>query len=199
MNNATAILFGDLKSFISTMLSVQTEAEDLYKYYFAAAVNTDVDALATSGTAATSSSALTKGEVQAGATFLGELVDFFNNSAVSTGDYLATLDNCIDGNNVRSSTPAHTEAFGTRLNSLSGTLVQLFKNAKDILDLYSNSGISADFGSSPTTRVIYGTAMTKADMSSALTIVEQYKKMLNNEAVSTAEYGATVSAWRVHL
>jgi hypothetical protein len=43
--------------------------------------------------------------------------------------------------------------------------------------------------------VDYVGEMTSSELSAAITLIEQFKKMINNEAVTTGNYVSTLAKW----
>lgn len=196
MTNLTLELEGELKAFATSLKNVWLEAADIYKQYWSTDANTQVSALATDGTAATVSTKLTKGNVIAGLALVEELEDFFTNSAVAQADYLATLQIILYGNaSLGSPLSVATESVGNRLHSLAGTLLSLYKKAIALLDFYSDTEISAAVGAISTHTVVFGATTTKSLFTSGVTLVEQFKKMMANEVVTTGDYAATLAKW----
>ncbi len=44
-------------------------------------------------------------------------------------------------------------------------------------------------------RIIYGSEMTKSDLTNAITLLQEFHKMLENTAVTQGDYSSTVSKW----
>jgi len=186
-----------VKAFMDSMIWMQPEAADLVKLYWAE-VNSDSTYTALSvSAAATFTTKMTKQEVINGLTWLEDVEDFYTNSAVTTTDYLQNLQGIIYGNDQYASpgiSPA-VEAFADRLLVMAQSSLQLFKDAKDLLDVYFDSEISAATGAVTGEEMPFYT-FSKSDFTEAITLIEQFKKMINNEAVTTGDYGATVAKWR---
>lgn len=196
MNDTSQKLETAILAVATSLKSIRNESSDVYKVYFATGADALVSALAANGTAATVTTKLTKSEIINGITFIGELNDFFDNAAVAQGDYLQSLENLINGSDQAGAALSNdVEAIGTRLKELAEDCVEVFKQAKDILKAYSASELSAVVSAISTTTVVFGCSTTKAKLSSGITLVEQFKKMINNEAVTTGDYSSTVSSW----
>lgn len=193
--NLTLQLEQEIKAFMTQAKTVWLEAEDIYKVYFSAGPSTEIAGLA-NGDPVTVSTKLTKLELVNGITLCEELKDFFTNAAVTQADYVATIQNILFGNNQASSViSVAVEALGTRLYSLCGTALALFKKAKALLDLYTDAEISAAVGAISSSTVVFGATATKSVYTSGVIVVEQFKKMLNNEAVTTGDYSAILALW----
>jgi hypothetical protein len=196
MKNLSLELETELKAFATSLKAVWIEAEDIFKEYFSTDATTLVSALATDGTAATVSTKLTKAVLISGITFVTDLKDFFTNAAVSQTDYLATIQTILYGSaSLGSPLSPAVESVGTRLYNLCATCLTLNNKAKALLDIYIDSELSAAVGAISSTTVVFGATSTKSLYTSGITLVEQYKKMLNNESVTTGDYAATLAKW----
>lgn len=195
MINLTLELENEIKSFTNQMKNIWLEAEDIYKIYWSAGPSSELSGLA-NGDAATVSTKLTKLEITNGLTFCEELIDFFTNDAVAQADYMATIQNIYYGNNAAvSPISVAVEALGSRLYNLAGTCWTQHNKAKSLLDFYNDTEISAAIGAISTTTVVFGANANKSLFTSGMTLIEQFKKMINNEAVTTGDYAATVAKW----
>jgi hypothetical protein len=193
--NLTLELENEIRSFVSAMKSVWIEADDLYKMYFSAGPSSELSGLS-SGDPATLSTRLTKAEIVNGITLVENLTKFFSNQAVSQSDYMATMQTILYGNDPKASAlSVAVEAVGTRLYNLSGTLLAYNNKAKAILDYYTDTEISAAVAAISDETIVFGANSTKALFASGITLVEQFKKMLNNEAVTTGDYASTLAKW----
>lgn len=198
MDNTTGYLQARLKYFAEKMESVSIEASDIYAAYFASGANVSVDALASSTTAATVSTRLTKGEYQNGITLIGQINNFFGNIAVSQAGYLTTVESVLYGS---AASPAFVsdavEDIGARIKLLFSTVLLQFNDAKNILSIYNNSELSVLASGLTAYRVIYGADMTNSQMSLGVTLVEQFKKLINNEDVAQGAYSNNVAIWKL--
>lgn len=196
MNNVTMTIENNLKTFANSLHWMSAEAKDLYQYFWGTSANTLVGGLATDGTAATTQAggALTKAQFTNGITLCTALNNFFGNAAVSQGGYLAIADTLINGN-----TPAgaalsqDVENIGARIKTLAAALIQLRKDADNLSDVYDSSYLSAIIGGLPASMIVYGTSLPQAKLVSGMVLVEQFEKMLLNEAVTTGDYQSTIT------
>ena len=197
MSTSTEKLEEDLKLFMTSMLTVQQEAVDLEDLYWAE-VNTDSTyTAAANGDAITFATKLTKQEVINALTIAEQVRKFFGNTAMTQADYYNNFHGILYGNNERASPGISTaiEAFGTRSVSFIGTLLAEFKRAKDILDLYFDTTINLAIAA-VTIEETPWYEFTKDDFTDGVTMVEQFKKLINNEAITTADYASTLARWR---
>lgn len=193
MQNKTTCYFEDnIIQFLTDMEWLSKEAIDLEKMYWATDIATDMSGLG-AGDPATVNSALTKTEVTDGYTFATVVKAFFGNASVTQGDYYVKISNILNGEDAAVSVlgPA-LEDFGDRLVIFCQKCYDDFLLAKHLLGVYNNMKISAVLGQLSNEDVLFGTSLTKSQISMFITLIEQFKKMINNEAVSTADYQSTV-------
>ena len=140
---------------------------------------------------------LTKTEIGNGITLCQQLNNFFQNAAVTQADYLATIEPILYGNDpAPSQLSVEVEAVGNRLYLLCQNVLELFKQSKEIYSLYWASEIGTIVGSLSSSTVFYGIEATASELINGLTLAEQWKKMINNEAVSTSDYKAIIAKWQ---
>lgn len=197
MNEITSTLEGSFRSFALNMNWVMTEAKDIDSAYFATDASSLVGALASGSTAASLATKLTKSQYQNGIGFIEQVNAFFGNSPVTTGDYLNTIDNLIYGN---AATPAlvsdAAESLANRLKVLAQACLTHFNTARDLMDLFNNSELSVVVAGCTGARTVFGANMNVTQLTQGITLVEQFKKLINNEAVTTGLYSANVAIWR---
>ena len=197
MTTSTEKLDEQMKLAMAAMVTIQAEAKDIEDLYWAE-VSTDAtfSALGT-GDAATFSTKLTKQEVINALTIAEQLRKFFGNVAMTQADYWNNMHGIRYGNDERTSPGISTaiEAFGTRAVSLIGTLLTEFNRAQEILDIYFDTSISAAIAA-VTVEETPWYEYTKDDFTNGITLVENFKKLINNEAPTTGDYAATVAAWQ---
>jgi len=187
----------DIKTLMEGMLWLKEESRGIYNAYWDTDASTLVPALSTGTTGATVSSNLTKDEYIAGIGFVEDLDDFFSNSAVTQTDYLQTCNKLRYGSaSISTEVSNATESLGARLQTLGINCIGYFRSARDILNFYTNNELGDLISSLDSHRVVPGSAMTVDDLNSGITLVEQFKKMINNEVVTTALYEATVAKWQ---
>lgn len=195
---STEILKEKLEAVFDKMFGFITEAPDISKLYWTE-VNTDAtySALA-AGDAATFSTKLTKQEVQNALSIAEQLDKFFQNQALTQADYLQNIQGIRYGNDPYTSPGISVaiEAYGERVVTFANDLLTTFKNCQDILDIWFSTGISSATGSVSTTSVPWYSNITRGELNDAITLVENFKELLNNEIATSAAYEATVSKFR---
>ena len=196
MEVMTSLLQKQIKEIMQTMLWVQPEVADMIKLYWSGDVSSDLGPLL--GTApATKTSKHTKDELISGLTLSEQMDKFFTNQAVTQGDYHGNIQNLVYGDDeITTPLSVATEAFGDRVKALSEALLVTFNRCKDILDLYNDSEISSAASSLSDGTIVFGASMSKAELILGITLCDQFKKFINNEAVTTGDYGSTVAKWR---
>jgi hypothetical protein len=186
----------DIKSVVDSMILLKEESSDIYKAYWSTDANTQVGGLASGDDAATESSKLTKTNYLNGITLCEDLEDFFGNEAVTTTDY---LQNCEKIRYSDAGTPTKlseaTEGLGERIQQVAIDCIVLLQQCRNILQVYSANEVSDMITNLDPERPLGGCQLTASDMNSGITLVEQFKKMLSNEAVSTGDYASTLAKW----
>ena len=194
MNNISTVLETNISSSMETLEWVSSESSRLYNLYFKSDASGLVSGLSSGTDAATVDTKITKDEYLAGITFMQNVNNFFGNSAVTQSDYLQSMNNVIYGNDAASAQLSYAvEEIGTKMKAMFITMYSLYEDCILNLKIYSESKISTIFTSLSDSDIMYGTSLTKANFVSFMTCIEQYKKMINNEVVTTGDYLATVS------
>ena len=185
---------------MSAMIWIQPESSDLSKLYWSEISGDATYSGLASGAAATFGTKLTKQEIINGLAITEQFDKFFTNQALTQADYLANIDGIIYGNDEYTSPGISVaiEQFGIRLVALSEASLVLFKSAKDILDIYFDTEISGAIGG-VSGGLLPWTAISKSDISASVSLIEAFKKVINNEVAAQADYGSTVAAWRKNL
>jgi hypothetical protein len=192
--NVTAQLQVDIKTIMDTFNLMRNEALDLYNLYWKGGVNGDITAAA--GTdPVTQTTRLTKTQLINGLTFAENINNFFDNIAVTTGDYLATCETNIHGNATATLISTATEAFGDRSVQFCADAITQYNLSRDAENWYNSSELSAMIGSISTQTIVYGSNMTKDDLIAAIVLLQQYQNALENSAVTTGDYKVTVGKW----
>lgn len=187
----------DIKNFMTGMIWLKEESKNIYDTYWDTDASTLVPALVSGVSGATVDSHLTKDEFINGITFVEDLGDFFSNSSVSQTDYMQTCNRLKYGSaSISTQLSNATEGLGTRLQTLGVNCIGYFEDARNILNFYINNELGDMIASLDAQRIVAGSDMTVSDLSAGITLVEQYKKMINNEVVTQALYEATVAIWQ---
>jgi len=194
----TRKLQNDIKSIINALQILKEESKDIVKVYWATGISTLL-AAKNDGDAVTISTKLTKAQYVSGITMVTKFNNFFSNAAVTTGDYIETCQKLKYGNDEAVTILSEsTEAAGDRLYQVALDCIELFKNCRDTLDLYIDNEVGECVAVWTNERVVYGADMNKSELSAGITLVEQFKKMMNNEAVNTGDYETSIASWQ-HL
>jgi hypothetical protein len=186
----------DIRSIVTSFETLQRECTNIHASYFKSDASTTLGAKA-DGDPVTVTTKLTKLEFINGITFCEELDDFFTNQAVEQADYLATCENIKYGNDEATSVLSiAVEALGDRLYQVAIDSITLFNSCLDILDLYNDTEIATAASGLSNQTVMFGASMTKSQLSLAMTMIEQFKKMINNEVVTQGDYASTIQKWQ---
>jgi len=196
--DVTALLQTKIKIVVDAMSLMQNEVLDITKAYWATDANTKISALSLDTDAATLATKLTKAEYLGGITAVEALGKFFTNQAVTTADYLISFDKLRYGSHAAGAKLSEaTEQLGSRMNLVALNAIEMFKMAKDILSIYINNEVGDMIANLDAQRHIPGSQMTEDELSSGVTVVEQFKKLVNNEAVTQGDYASTLAKWQI--
>lgn len=186
----------DIKDAIDTWVLLRQEAFDLYSLYWKTTVNSVVGALASGTTPASQQSKLTKTDALNAASLaevLGTL--FFENQAVATADRMVWLQGLTHGLATPTLIDASVEDFCNRSKQLAQDCLTQYQRAGSLINLYNSSELSSMVGSLSSSTLIYGSEMTKDDLTSAITLAQQFKAVFDNSAVTTGDYKVTLGRW----
>lgn len=188
-----------IKAFITKLDWIMLESMDAYKVYWSLVSPDSVYTALSSSAAATVSSKLTKQQLIDAVTFLTNVNAFFAGTAVTQSDYLTTMEKIAYGNNGASAPiSVAVEAFGDRSKVALAYLLELFNLSLPLIDIYTDTELTGCVSAVSGSALPFST-ITKADMVLGAALVSNFKKMINNEVVATADYGASLSAWRKYL
>jgi hypothetical protein len=192
----TRVYQNKVKTLVALWLTMKEEVKDIGKCYWSTDANTKITAAGDTDPV-TLGTHLLKSSYVSGITLCEALSNFFSNTEVSTADYLQTCHKLrYGGAAVPTKLSDATEELGSRMYVVACDAIEIFKECRVILELYSNNEIGDMVANLDVQRMIPGSEMTKDQLSSAITVVEQFKKMLNNEAVSTGDYAASLAKWQ---
>lgn len=193
---STIELDNRLKAFIKKVSPLQPESKDLSKLYWSEITGDAVFSVLLTTDAATFSTKLTKQEVINALTISEQIDKFFTNQALTQADYRQNIQGIIYGNNEYASPGISTaiEDYGVRSVALCRAALELFNDANEILDLYFDTEISTIYAA------VTGVDLpwqdySKSDFGAAITLIENFKKLINNEVATQGDYGATVAKW----
>jgi hypothetical protein len=195
--DVTALLQTKIKTVVDSLTTMQGEANDIVKAYWATDASTLVTALPNATDAATLSTKLTKAEYNAGVLLMTELSFFFSNQAVSQGDYLTNCDNLKYGSHPSGAKLSEaTEQLGVRMNLVALNCVELSKIAQDILNIYLDNQVNTMVAGIDAQRRVPGSDMTQDELVSGVVLVQQFKALLSNLAVTQGDYASTLAKWQ---
>ena len=194
--NITSLLQTQIKSFMTSCESLSDEVAAIEDAYFKSGADSDISALNASDPV-TVSTKLTKTEFTNGITLCQDVSKFFQNTAVSTGDRLSSIYPIYYGNDEASSIiSVAVEALGSRMYDVCSNLLTLYNSTKTILGLYFDNEVGDVVAVLESDTIIYGSDMTTSELSSAITMIQEFQDMIANAAVTQADYQDTVEKWR---
>lgn len=193
----TKVLQNKLKTIANSLSWMQRECIDIYNDYWKTDASTLVPALATGTTPATVEYHLTKEEYINAITFCEEFDDFFTNEAVTQTDFRQTCIRVKYGSAADLGTPTSNavEELGKRIYALCIAVLELYNDAKDATEIYFDNEISDIIAVIDTERIVYGSEMTKDDLSSMITLLQEFMDMIGNAAVTQGDYSAIIAKW----
>jgi hypothetical protein len=192
----TKVLEDKIKELFASFSTLRHESADLYALYWKGSVNTEVGALALASTPAAKDAKLNKGEMQDGVTLAEKMMNFFNNDAVATADHLAMIEKITHGDAVLATAISNdTEAFGTRVVQFATDLLTQYQRCKVAQDIYTTGEIAGALSGMSAQTVLWGSSATKDDVTSAMTLINEFVDFIENAAVTTGDYKATLAKW----
>lgn len=194
MSGVTEQLQTDLKIITSAFGVMFNEAQDLENLYFKGSVSADIAASAGSD-AVTSNTQLTKDQIITILTLAENVRKFFDNVAVSTADYMTTCQDVRYGVAAATFFNNTVENFGDRGVQFAIDCVTQFNRGRNAENVYNSTEVGAMIGSISAHRIVYGSDMTKDQLTSAITLVQNWDDFLNNVAPGTADRKVTIGKW----
>jgi hypothetical protein len=195
--SVTAKLQADVKEITATFDVLRKEALDLYNLYWKGGISGDTNFTTLGATdPATQAGKLTKTQVTNALTMAENLDKFFGNVAVAQADYQATIQATTHWDAVLATAISSAlEDFGGRALQFATDLLTQYGRAKDIENFYVNSEISAAVAATSSQTIVFGSDMSKDDLVSAITMIQQFQNFIENAAVTTGDYDATLAKW----
>jgi len=196
MTCPAVVVKNKMKELITSLGTVHHEATSIYSVYWKSDATTLVGAVTPDTTAVTVTTKLKKSEFIDGITTCEALKNFFDSAAVSQADYLQNCDHILYGNNPAVAQLSNAvESLGTRMYNLITTCIADLYLAQDILVLWSAHQLD-DINEVLNDETYFPEFETnRAVVNAGITLVEQFKKLMSNEAVTTGDYASTVAKW----
>lgn len=186
----------DIKTATDAWETMRAEALDLYNLYWKTSVNVTVAALATAATPASFASKLTKADAQSAATLVDDIGNkLFDNVAVATSDRQVTCQTISNGIAAPTLVDDAVEDFCNRSAQLGTDCLTQFQRSDATEDLYNSSEVGAAVAAISAQTIVFGSEMTKDDLTSAITLMQEWQNFMDNAAVATADYKVTLGKW----
>lgn len=172
------------------------EAADIVNTYWKTDVPT-VLATLSDGDCVGVNARITKANMNLGVTLAEQLVKFFTNQAISQADYNGICQLLKHGNgSLDTPRSVATESLADRMKQL-GTDVLTLHRLCQFLNAYYNENEIADLcGVLEPERIVFGSDMTKADLCAVMAMLVQFVNFVDNAAVTTGNYIATLQKWK---
>lgn len=198
MNDITKILQNKIINIMTSFEVSMKECKEIYNAYWKTDATTKIVALSTGTDPATQETHLTKDEYIGGITYCENLNNFFQNIAVGTTDYRQIIEKIHYGSAATLATPLSvaTEALGTRIYNLALDTIEIYKLSTEIIEIYFDNEVGDAIASLDNQRIVYGSEMTKDDLVLAVVMLQEFNKMIDNQAVTQGDYSATISKWK---
>jgi len=196
---STKLLETNLILMMKEFNALQFEAKDISDMYWKESVSSDLSPLLGSD-AATIETKNTKDELVNMLTFAEQVDKFFQNSALTTADYLQTIMRSLYGNDERTPTKLSepVEEFGRKTKEFATNCHSLYLRAKENEQIYFDNEIGDIVAVLDSQRIVPGSQVTAADVSNAITLLQQWKNLIGNSATTAADYSVTVSRWLLY-
>lgn len=186
----------DIKLATDAWQLMRIEALDLYNLYWKTDVNATVGALALGTTPCSQQSKLTKADAQAAAGLVEDIgTKFFDNVAIATSDRQVTCQKLANGKAVPTLIDDQVEEFCNRAAQLGQDCITQDQRSNLAEDFYNSSEMGGALSGMSAQTIVFGSEMTKDDLTSAITLAQQWQNFINNAAVTTGDYKATLGKW----
>jgi len=170
------------------------EALDLENLYWKGSVSADLAASA--GTdPVTQATQLTKDQIISILTLAENVRKFFDNVANGTADFQTTIQDVLYGTATATFFNNTVESFGNKGVQFARDCSTQFNRARNIENIYNSSELGGAVGGMSAQTIIYGADMTKDQLTSAVTLMQNWQDLLSNVATGTADRKATLGKW----
>lgn len=198
MKNITLELQQDIVTAMDSFRGMRNEGKDLYNLYWKGTVSSDISALA-DGDPASIEGELTKIDLTNGLAILEQMDNFWQNSAVTQADYNISIQKILHGDAVLGTAlSADTEDYAARLVQFCTDMLTQYNRARGIINCYNACEVAAAVAAISTQTIVFGSEMTKDDLTSAVTLLSEIIDFIENAAVATGDYKATLAKWAKH-
>lgn len=193
----TKILQNKLKTITNSLNWMQRECINIYNDYWKTDASTLIPGLADNDTPATVEYHLTKDEFTNAITFCEKLNNFFTNQAVSTADNRQICVRVKYGSAANLASPLSnaTEELGKRIYFLFTSVLDMYVEIQDAIEIYFDNEIGDIIAVIDSDRIVYGSEMTSSELVAIITLIQEFKDMIENAAVTSGDYSSTISKW----
>jgi hypothetical protein len=191
----TKDLQDSIKEYTASFDLLKHVAKDLYNLYWKAGVSGDISGLADVDPA-TQAGKYTKANVVSALSLAENIDKFFGNVAVAQADYMTTIQALTHGDaDLATVISPALEDYGGKALQFSVDLLTQYQRGLDLDNAYVNQEISAAVAATSDETIVFGADMTKDDLISAMVMVGQFQNFVENAAVTTGDYDATLAKW----
>jgi hypothetical protein len=196
MISMPALFQNKLLNFMTQFQWCVLEANNLTMLYWKSDMQTKLATIADADPA-TVNSRMTKANIISSLTMFEKFVAMANSGTAVTADYAATAVNCLSGTVGRETVLSNaTETYGDRTFALLTQLLGMANDAAEILSLYFAYKFISVLGVLEDEDRLLGATATKSEISSAVTVIEQFKKMAFGESYTTGNYHSISYRWQ---
>jgi hypothetical protein len=197
MNKTTEAIEKSTKVLIPGLCYILNLASESYERYWGTSANTDIASLADADPV-TVSSKLKKSEFVSGIALAEAIVKFFGNQDVSNATYITTARTLTLGDSAREAVLTNeVESIGDVLYSLGSNLLEVRKQAKEMLAMYVATELSAALAGMSDKTIMFGASMTKAQIVAGMNALEQLVKLLEGNSPAKGDYMSVLASLKV--
>lgn len=195
-NDITLTIEQSMKSSTLSLVNMKDEVDDIVKQYFATGSSDLIVGVSGDSTPVTVGSKLTKGKFVNGITMAQNLQNMLTNVAVTSGDYMSTSMNLINGTTAANAVLSEdVEVIGTRLVTLANSLIQLKKSCGTILNQYNSSELSGALTQLQASTIVFGCSTPKLKFIDGMNLCSQMINFMQNASVTQGDWMSTVTKW----
>lgn len=185
----------DGKALLVKLAAIRVKALDCFNIYWKGGVSGSISGLS-SGDPASSATRLTKTQLTSGLLVADQLGNnLFENLAVATGDYMATIQSLKYGNATPTVISVAVEGYASKLVSLMNDLLDAYSDCWALDNYYSSHDLSTALAPLAGTDSVTTDGMTKDELIAGVVLAQQFMHFVNNAAVSQALYKTTLGLW----
>ena len=198
VNNITQILQDDIKELMASFSYLYGECADIFEVYWNTDANTTIGAVTNGTDPVSETTKLTKTEFANGITTVENFIKFCTNQAVATTDHLSYCHNMAYGTATPTKLDDLIENIADRMKLVCQQLIANYTAYLEISKIYTENEIVDIVAVLDNERVIYGASMSRSDLSSAMSMLQEFGDYMANAAVTQGNYLSTIAKWNLY-